>query len=88
MSQPTSSVEILALLRERIAAHAAMGGMYKPVSHMRGAPVLSAASANESRIRWKFIDDQGRGWSGLGLVEPAPADKNKFIVALKIARHS
>ena len=88
VSQPRSSVEILALLRERIAAHTASGGMYKPVSHMRGAPVLSGASANDSKIRWKFTDDEGRNWSGLCLVEPAPDDKNKFIATLKIARQS
>jgi len=88
VSQPGSSVEIVALLRQRIAAHTASGGMYKPVSHMRGAPVLSTASANDSKIRWKFTDDQGRDWSGLGLVEPAPDDKSKFIATLKIARQS
>ena len=88
VSQPRSSVEIVALLRERIAAHTAVGGMYKPLSHMRGAPVLSAASANGSKIRWKFTDDQGRGWSGVGGVEPAPDDKIKFIATLKIARQS
>jgi len=86
LSQPASSAEIVALLRERIAAHDAPGGMYKRVSHMRGVPIFEEARANDSEIRWKFTDDQGRGWSGLGLVEPALEDKNKFIVTLKIAR--
>lgn len=88
VSQPTTSFQIVTLVRERIAAHTAMGGMYKPVSHMLGAPVLSGASASDSKIRWKFKDDQGRGWSGVGLVEPALADKNEFIVTLKIERQS
>jgi hypothetical protein len=86
VSQPGSSVEIVALLRDRIAAHTAMGGMYKPISHMRGVPVLNAAKQNDSKIGWKFTDDQGRDWSGIGVVESAPDDKNKFIATLKIAR--
>jgi hypothetical protein len=60
--------------------------MYKRVSHLRGAPTFEQARANDSEIRWKFTDDLGRRWSGLGLVESAPEDKNKFIVTLKIAR--
>jgi putative intracellular protease/amidase len=88
VSQPESSVEIVALLRERIAAHTAMSGMNKRLSHMRGAPVLSTASANVSKIQWKFTDDQGHAWSGIGVVDPAPEDQNKFIATLKIARQS
>ena len=88
VSQPGSSVEILALLRDRIAAHTATGGMRKPVSHLRGAPTFEQARSSDSKIRWRFTDDQGRGWSGIGLVEPAPDDKSKFIATLKIARQS
>ena len=86
VSQPTSSVEIITLLRERIAAHTAMGGMYKPVSHMRTAPALQQARSNDSEIRWKFTDDQGRAWSGIASVEPARDEKDKFVATLKIAR--
>ena len=86
VSAPNSAAEIIALLRERIAASTARSGMFKPISHMRGAPTLSPAGANDSEIRWKFTDDQGHDWSGLGLVEPAPDEKAKFIVTLKLAR--
>jgi len=51
---------------------------------MRGKPTLSPA-ANDSTVRWKFTDDQGRGWSGLALVEAAPEGKDQFIVTLKLA---
>jgi putative intracellular protease/amidase len=88
VSQPSSSVEIVALLRERIAAHTALGGMYKPVSHMRGAPTFEQARTDDSEIRWKFTDDQGRNWSGLGIVEAAPDNKDQFIATLRLARAS
>jgi putative intracellular protease/amidase len=84
VSEPNSSAEIVDLARKRIAANTAAGGMSTRISHMRGAPVVSAGNGPE--IRWKFTDDQGRGWSGLGVVEPAPEGKGKFILTLKLAR--
>jgi putative intracellular protease/amidase len=86
VSTPGSTAEIIALLRTRIAANTASSGMFKPISHMRGAPTLSPAGANDSEVRWKFTDDLGRDWSGLGLIEPAPEEKGQFIVTLKLAR--
>jgi len=84
MSEPNSSAEIVNLARKRIAAYTAVGGMSTRISHMRGMPSLSPG--NGSEIRWKFTDDQGRGWSGVGVVEPAPDEKGKFVLTLKIAR--
>ena len=86
VSEPHSSAEILDLMRSRIAANTAKGGMFKPVPHIRGAVNVSPESAGDSRIKWTFTDDQGRGWDGFGLVEAAPDDKGKFIVTLRIAR--
>ena len=86
VSEPRSSAEIISLLRERIGSNTAPSGMSKRISHIRGGVRLSPASANGSEIRWKFTDDQGRGWSGLGVVEPAAEDKGKFVVTLKLAR--
>jgi putative intracellular protease/amidase len=86
VSEPHSSAEILVLMRDRIAANTARGGMFKPVPHIRGAVNVSPASASDSRIKWKFTDDRGRGWDGLGMVEAAPDDKGKFILTLTIAR--
>jgi len=89
VSQPRSSAEIVALLRGSIAAYKAVGGMMiKPTSHIRGTPTFEQARTNDSEIRWKFTDDQGRGWNGVGVVERAPDDKSKFIASLKIARLS
>lgn len=86
VSQPHSSGEILDLLHDKLAANTARGGMFKPVRHIQGAVNVSPISASDSGIKWKFTDDHGRGWAGLGTVEPAPDDKGKFIVTLKIAR--
>ena len=84
ISEPASSAEIMNLMRKRIAANTAAAGMFTPISHMRGAPRLDQGTPNE--IRWKFTDDQGRAWSGLGIVEPAPDEKGKFILTLKLTR--
>jgi putative intracellular protease/amidase len=86
VSDPHSSAEILDLMRDRIAANTAKGGMFKPVPHIRGAVNVSSVSAGDSRIKWTFTDDHGRGWAGLGMVEAAPDDKGKFIVTLRLAR--
>lgn len=86
VSEPHSSNEISNLLRDKLAANTARGGMFKPVPHIRGAVNMSPMSASDSRIKWKFTDDQGRDWAGLGTIEPAPDDKAKFVVTLSIAR--
>ena len=70
-------------MRKRIASNTAVGGMSTRISHIRGAPRLS--SGNGSEIRWRFTDDQGRDWRGVGVVEPAPDDKSKFVLTLKLA---
>jgi putative intracellular protease/amidase len=85
VSEPRSSAEIMNLLRNRIASFTSTSGMSNAIPHIRGTR-LSPVSANQSEIRWKFTDDQGRGWSGLGVVEAAPDDKGKFAVTLKLAR--
>lgn len=86
VSEPRSAAEIIDLMRKRIASNIAAAGMSNPISHLRGAVRLSPVGANKSEIRWKFTDDQGRGWSGLGVVEPAPDDKGEFVVTLKLCR--
>jgi len=85
VSEPHSSAEIMNLMRQRIASNTAPAGMANPISHIRGTK-LSPVGANDSEIRWTFTDDQGRGWSGLGVVEPAPDEKGKFVLTLKLAR--
>jgi putative intracellular protease/amidase len=84
ISEPKTQDEIADLVRERIAANTAVWGMSRRLSHMRGVPELTGGK-NGSEIRWKFTDTDGRDWSGVGLVEPAPEDKGKFILTLTIA---
>ncbi|HKA21556.1 MAG TPA: DJ-1/PfpI family protein [Blastocatellia bacterium] len=86
VSEPSSPTEIISLLRERIPA-SGVGGMVRRISHLRGAPTLSQQT-NKSQIKWKFIDEDGNGWSGMGLVEPAADAKEKFVVTLKLTRDS
>lgn len=86
ISEPDSSAEIMALLRQRIASNTAVAGMSNRISHMRGPVRLSPGRAGGSEIRWKFTDDQGRGWSGFAVAEPSPDERGKFIVTLRLAR--
>jgi len=85
MSEPNSTAGIIDLLRQRIATNSGMGGMSNPISHIKTGPTFDRGG-KDSELRWKFTDDQGRKWNGLGTVEPAPDDKEKFIVTLKLAR--
>jgi len=85
LSEPNSTAGIIDLLRQRIATNSGMGGMSNPISHIKTGPTFDRGG-KDSELRWKFTDDQGRKWNGLGTVEPAPDDKEKFIVTLKLAR--
>jgi len=87
VSQPASSSQIVTLLRERVAVSTAVGGMSHRISHLRSGPTF-LSGVNNSELRWKFTDDQNHAWNGLGLVEPAPDDKAKFILTLKLSRAS
>ncbi len=87
ISEPKSSAEIMDIVRTRVVANRTSESMMMStnIPHIRGAVRLSPGSANGSEIRWEFTDDQGRGWTGLGVVEPAPDDKDKFILTLELA---
>jgi putative intracellular protease/amidase/DNA-directed RNA polymerase subunit RPC12/RpoP len=86
VSSPSSSSEIVDLLRGRIGSNTASQGMFRPVAHIRSTPTLSPKSSQDSAISWTFTDDQGRNWNGSGSVEAAPDDRGKFIVTLKLIR--
>ena len=58
--------------------------MSNRISHIRGKVSLNPASTDNSEIKWKVTDDQGRGWNGV--VEPATNDHDKFVVTLKLIR--
>lgn len=83
-SELQSGAEAIALLRKSIAANKAVGGMFKPVSHIKGAPVFSAASGSE--LRWSFSDDLGRGWAGVASVTPNTDGKGGLVATLKLGR--
>jgi putative intracellular protease/amidase len=86
MSEPDSTSAIIDLLRKRIAV-SGQGGMGRRISHLRGTPKL-AAQTNGSQIRWSFVDEAGRGWSGTGLVVPSESAMKKFVVTLRVKRGS
>ena len=86
VSEPNSRAGIISLLRERIPA-SGVGGMAKRISHLRGAPTLSPQT-NDSQVKWRFIDNEGNGWRGVGLVEPSVDQKEKLVVTLKLTRDS
>ena len=85
MSEPNSAARIIDFLRQRIATGSGLGGMAKPVSHIKIGPTFEGGG-KDSELRWKFTDDEGRNWKGLGTVESAPDNKEKFIVTLTLAR--
>jgi putative intracellular protease/amidase len=85
-SEPNTSGEVIGLLRQLIAANKSTGGMFKPVSHIKAAPVFSGAASN-AELRWGFTDDQGRGWNGSAVVAPR-ADAAGMVAILKLTRRS
>jgi len=86
VSKPRSSSEVLDVIRNRIAANGATSGMVKPVSHIRGTPLIIPSRAGESKLNWRFTDDEGYSWHGLCTVEPSPAEKDNFVVTFKLGR--
>ncbi len=43
-------------------------------------------SNGTAKSLWKFADEKGKAWKGAASVEPVANERNKFIVAVKIAR--
>jgi putative intracellular protease/amidase len=77
VSSPASASEIMALASKQLVSD---------TPHTRGAVTLMPRGAGDSEVRWKFTDERGRGWSGVGVAEPSAEDKGKFVVTLKLAR--
>ena len=85
---PNTDREIVDVLRTRITAAAA-----RNVQSMTGAPAVHPRAVtfrsprgNPNRLTWSFLDELGRAWSGVGLVEPHPAFTDRFLVTLSVAR--
>ncbi|HEX5258286.1 MAG TPA: DJ-1/PfpI family protein [Sphingomicrobium sp.] len=83
--EPATDQQVMALLRKLIAANKATGGMFKPVSHMKGPPVFAAAASN-SWFEWKFTDDQDRRWKGVAVVAPGGRAEKGLVATLKLSR--
>lgn len=84
--QPNTVTAIMELMRERIAANTASGGMFKPVPHIRDTAKFSREAANVSELSWTFTDDQGGDWKGSCTVHPSPQRGDEFLVTFKLLR--
>lgn len=84
--EPNSAAKIMEVMRDRIAADRAPGGMFRPIPHIHGAPRLSKALANSQKLRWTFTDDQGQEWSGTCTIRPSDEKKDEFLVTFNLAR--
>ena len=73
-------------MRNRIAADRGTSGMFTPVSHMRGAPVVTPPKSGEPVVKWAFRDDEGHRWTGLCTVEPDVRESDHSLVTFDLAR--
>lgn len=80
VAKPASAAEIVELTHKQLVSD----------TPHTGSPVTVAARArrdsDRAELEWSFRDDEGRGWRGVGVIEPAPDEKGKFLVQLKLAR--
>jgi len=77
--KPATSGEIMELARKQIASNTPHASSTVAItSHKNG---------DRSEMEWKFKDDEGRAWRGVGSVEPAPDDRAKFMLTLKLMRN-
>jgi putative intracellular protease/amidase len=78
---PATAAEIVELTNKQLVAS---------TPHTRSAVTLlkpqTKSSAAKAETRWQFTDEQGRDWHGVGVAEPSPDEKGKFIVTLKLAQ--
>ena len=82
--EPASVAKIMDVMSGRIAANKASGGMFRSISHMRGAARLS--TTNGPKLRWSFTDDEGREWNGTCAIRPSAEKNDGFVVTFKLAR--
>lgn len=80
VSKPASVAEIVELTREQLATSTPHTGSAVQV---RTRPTKSG---DGSEMAWRFKDEEKRGWSGAGVVEPSMDEKGKFVVTLKLKR--
>jgi putative intracellular protease/amidase/DNA-directed RNA polymerase subunit RPC12/RpoP len=80
VAKPATLAEIMELTRRQLVSNTPHAGS--------AVTVVPRASRSDSRseIEWKFKDDEGRGWRGVGVAEPSTDEKGKFVVTLRLAR--
>jgi putative intracellular protease/amidase len=76
-SEPNSIGAIADLLNNRIASK---------TPHTKGPVTLSPSGTDKSALSWRFMDENGREWTGEERIEPAPSQQGQFMVTLKLAR--
>lgn len=80
VAKPASAAEIVELTHKQLVSDTPHAG--SPVTVVPRA----RRDSDRAELEWRFRDDEGRGWRGVGVVEPAPDEKGKFLVQLKLAR--
>ena len=82
--EPRSAGEIMELIRDRIIANWASGGMFKPIPHVRDA--ARVMDARVSAFGWRFTDDMGHEWKGTCDIRPSVENRDEFLVTFKLVR--
>ena len=85
VEQPSTLPEVVELVRERLTQNRAPGGMFKPISHIRGTPRVSGGSAQNPTLKWGFTDDTGRPWNGTCEIKPSGEKSGGFLVTFHLS---
>ena len=56
--------------------------------HTRSAPKVGerTGTPESAEIRWTLTDEKRRNWNGSAVAQPAPGEKGRFIVVVKLSR--
>jgi putative intracellular protease/amidase len=56
--------------------------------HTRSAPKVGerTGTGESAEVRWTLTDEKGRNWNGSAVAQPAPGEKGRFIVVVKLSR--
>ncbi|HKF56068.1 MAG TPA: DJ-1/PfpI family protein, partial [Blastocatellia bacterium] len=76
---PDSIAGIIDTISKQIAA---------ATPHTRSAPKVGerTGTPESAEIRWTLTDEKGRNWNGSAVAQPAPGEKGRFIVVVKLSR--
>jgi putative intracellular protease/amidase len=78
VSKPNSPAEIIDALRTSLSASA---------SRVEGTALnVIPRKGDEPEVRWAYVEQEKHGWKGSAVAEPAPNEKGKFVLTIKIGR--